>query len=237
LEVRWALHRIGADLGEPLEIRASGEALVVTGTLDDPTRRDRVKQAVRGLPQVSTDLKVTAADADSLAGAQPIGPAATAESPLLAQQLLRDRPDSDARSAFISDAVHLSHSVLRHSWALERLAKRYPRSSQEALQPKTRASLQQLAAAHETAIRAALRRGASLWRPYVELNAAPAGEKAGGRLLWQESAPAILQAAQEFDHATQRLLSASASDGLQASDALRLLRENQQKLWSSLEGR
>jgi hypothetical protein len=230
MEVRWALHRIDADLGEALEIEASGPNLVVGGTLDDLARRDQIVEALGGLPQVSVQLGVAAPDANALANAQPIEPSEPAASPLLAAQLLKDLPDPGARRSFVSAALELSRNMLRHSWALRRLAQRYPSTAVSVLPAEVRVSLKRLVGAHEDAVRSAAREAASLWKPYVQLDTRAASLP----MAWQGRSPAALQSAQGFDHLTVRLLAAGGNDGLGAADALRRLRENQRQLLSAL---
>jgi hypothetical protein len=232
MEVRWALHRIDADLGEALEIEASGPKLVVGGTLDDPARRDQIVEALGGLPQVSIQLGIAAPDANALANAQPIEPgepaAGPVASPLLAAQLLKDLPDPEARRSFVSAALDLSRNMLRHSWALWRLAQRYPSTAESALPAEVRVSLKRLVAAHEDAVRSTAREAASLWKPYVQLDT----RAASSPITWQGLSLAALQSAQGFDHLTVRLLAAGGNDGLGEADALRRLRENQRQLLS-----
>jgi hypothetical protein len=234
MEVRWALHNIGADLGEALRISPSAEKLAVTGTLDDPARRDRIAEALGAFPQVAIRLSLAAPDASAFAKAEPIAPllpsSGPSASPLLASRLLKDLPQPAALAAFVSSALDLSRNMLRHSWALRRLAERYPPKTESALPPRVRASLQQLVAAHQDALRSAAREAASLWKPYVQLDV----DAPGSPLPWQPASRVALRAAQASDHLTVRLLTAGGNDGLSAAEALEGLRQNQRQLLSSL---
>jgi len=222
MEVRWALRRIDADLGEPLQIQAAGDDLVVKGTLDEAARRDQIAEALRAFPRVSTQLSLAVPDAGLLGKAQPIDPSGAASSPLLSSQLSKDLPDAEARRAFVSQALHLSHDILQHSWALRRLAERYPSSVANALSTEARASLDRLVAAHQEAIAAASREVIPLWKPYVQLDAGAVNS----RMPWQTASLTALQNAQGLDHLTVRLLAAGGSDRLTVSDALRQLQVN-----------
>jgi len=234
MEVRWALHGIGADLGEALRISPSGDKLVVAGTLDDPARRDRIAEAMSAFPQVALRLSVASPDANALAKAEPIAPplppSGPTAGPLLASRLLEDLPDPAARAAFVSSALDHSRDMLRHSWALHRLAERYPPKTESALPPPVRTSLQQLVAAHQDALRSVAREAAWLWKSYVQLDVrAP-----GSPTAWQAASRAALRSAQTSDHLTVRLLTAGGNDGLSAAEALEELRQNQRQLLSSL---
>jgi len=229
LEVRWALHRADADLGEPLDIRAAADGLVVSGTLDDTERRDRIVEALSRVAHVTTDLKIAPMDADILGKAQPIHPDDTSR-PLLAVRIEKDLPDAEARRNFITGGLRLSQDILRHAWALRRLAARYPGAVEGRLEPAARASLEQLASAHEETIRMAAREAAEHWKPYLDLAAAPGG----ARRSWQAASQLLLANAQSFDHATVRLLAAGANDGLTAGDALRQAGESYRQILSNL---
>jgi hypothetical protein len=230
MEVRWALRRIDADLGEPVEIQHSGDRLVVSGTLDEAGRKDQIEEALRGFPQVKAELSVAEADADLLARAQPIDAGRADAGPLLMPRLVQDLPDAEIRGTFVAGALGDAHEMLRHSWALRRLAERYPPASEAALNAEVRSSLRQLVAAHQDAIRAAATEAAARWKPYAALETPPGTARTG----WQEAAPRALASAQGLDHCTLRLLAAGGADGLTVGEALQQLRADHRQLLSLL---
>ena len=67
LQVIAALHRIGADLGEPVEVRREGPEVVVNAAAVGPRRQEEVKTALAGLravrlefePRAKNDLEST----------------------------------------------------------------------------------------------------------------------------------------------------------------------------------
>jgi len=231
MEVRWALHRIGADLGEALAIEPRGDKLVIRGTLDDETRRDQIATVLGGFPNISAQLNLAVPDVNVLANARPIESGEpSASGPLLAAQLRKDLPDPEARRAFVSTAIEVSQDILRHSWTLRRLALRYSVTAESALPVEVRASLNRLVAAHQDAIGSSARKAASLWQPYVQFDT----RIGGPRMPWQEASRKVLQIAQSSDHVTARLLAASGADGLTQSEALERLRQNARQLLSLL---
>ncbi|HLK67451.1 MAG TPA: hypothetical protein VKU19_28640 [Bryobacteraceae bacterium] len=226
VEVRWALRRIDADLGEPLEIQAAGDDLIISGTLDDAARRDQIAEALRGMARVSTRLQLAIPDTDLLAKSQPIDTGGDLPGPLLTSRLAADFPDTERRRAFVSQALHLARDIVRHSWALRRLAERYAPSSVAALPPEARASLLRLVAAHQSAIDAAAQQASTIWKPYAELDA----HAVRARADWQTASRSALEAAQTFDHITARLLAAGGDDNLSSVEALLQLQENYRRL-------
>ncbi len=217
MEVRWALRRIDADLGEPLEIHTAGDDVVVSGTVDDAARRDQIVGALEEVRGVAPSLRVATVEAAAIETAKPIQ-TGSAGSPLLAEQLANDFPQAEERRAFVSRALRLSQTIMRHSWALKRLAERYPAAVAAALPLGARESLERLAAAHRQAIALALAETASLWKPYAPL--AP-GREAGGP--WQDTAPVTLSESLAFDHATVRLVAGGGNEGLTTAEALQQL--------------
>jgi hypothetical protein len=175
---------------------------------------------------VSTQLRVAVADTDLLENAQPIDAGASGAPPLLSPRLAKDLPDAESRRAFASHALHLSHDILRHSWALRRLADRYPMSVTEALHPAVSTSLAALVGAHQRAVDASTREAAALWKPYTELG--PHATPSPGS--WQTAALTTLQDAKTFDHLTVRLIAAGGDDGLTAEEALRKLQESYRRI-------
>jgi hypothetical protein len=236
MEVRWALRRIDADLGEALAVNASGAELVVEGTLDDEVRRDQIVSALAGLSHVSARLKLAASNQAILAKAQPVEPAESPANqmaaPLLVLQLKRDLPDPQARAEFVSAALDISQKILRHMWALRRLAQRYPVTAESRLQADVRASLERLVMTHKEAAGTAAQEAATLWKPYAQLDSSAVHS----RTTWQQAARDALRSAQAFDHLSARLLAATGDDGLTSAEALTRLRESQRQLLTALAG-
>jgi hypothetical protein len=234
MEVRWALQRIDADLGEALTIQASGDGLVVEGTLDDGARRDQIVTALAGLPHVSARLRLADPSQTLPADAQPVTPAEPVSKetggPLLASQLRVNLPDAESRREFVSAALGASGRILRHAWALKRLAQRYTVTAESRLPAEVRGSLERLVQAHKKEAESAAREAATLWQPYAQLDGIAARSRTG----WQQTSDEALRSAQAFDHLTARLLAATGNDGLTAAAALARLRESQRQLMAAL---
>ena len=234
MEVRWALQRIDADLGEALTIQASGDELVVAGTLDDGARRDQIVTALAGLPHVSAHLRLADPSQTLPANAQPVAPAEPASKetggPLLASQLRVNLPDPESRREFVSAAIDVSGRMLRHAWALKRLAQRYTVTAESRLPAEVRGSLERLVLAHKKEAESAAREAATLWQPYAQLDGVASHSRTG----WQQTSDEALRSAQAFDHLTARLLAATGNDGLTAAAALARLRESQRQLMAAL---
>jgi len=231
MDVRWTLHEIDADLGDALEIRSSGDGVTVSGTLDDAARRDQIESVLRALPRVSTHLTQASADAGLLERAQPLEMSGAAANPLLASALAKDLPNAAARQDFVLHALNLSRDLLRHSWALQGLADRYPQPVEQDLPRAARYRLQLIVADHARRLRTAAEEAASLWKPHVDLTASDA---ANG-IPWQTAAPESLRSAESLDHLTVRLLTAGGDDIPSTEEALRQMRRFYRSLAGSLQ--
>jgi hypothetical protein len=220
MDVRWALHGIDADLGNALEVRSGGDGVTVSGTLDVPAVRDRIESVLRALPHVSTHLTLASADPGMLDKAQPLEIPGALADPLLSTALARDLPNVASRQEFILHALSFSRDLLRHGWALRRLADRYPQSVEQELPRMARDRLQAILGDHARRLRAIAGEAAVLWKPFVDLTV----PGRVGTTPWQNAAQEGLQSAESLDHLTIRLLTEGGDDISSAEEAFRRMR-------------
>ena len=130
LAVRYALHGIGADLGEPIDIQtdAHGLGLVsVVGIVSSLERKRELLLALRDLPQVTTQLQTE----EEAAQRQPHAPVTRAEPKVVVtrspieQELLAHFGHPGAVETFSKRAAALTEDLMAHAWALRHLSERY----------------------------------------------------------------------------------------------------------------
>jgi hypothetical protein len=161
LEVQTVLHKIGADLGEEIAVEQEPNGLVrVDGIVADDSRKQQVDTALAGIP--FTQLRVqTIAQASKQ---QPSGKLtdtaeanpttiATADPPLLEDQLKKRFPDADQRTEYVNQSLALCQSASGRAWALNRLADRYTPEQIALLDHGSQQQLQSLLADHISALR------------------------------------------------------------------------------------
>lgn len=153
LQVLSALHQIGADLGDPIEIIRSGGRVLVTGIGIPPERQQQIRTALGAVP----DASVTFEDAvPAPAPPEPANaaPAAAAGSP--APGGLQDRLEKQLGShagfeRLSSQLLDWNEAAMARAYALRALSQRFPAESEAALDPAERRALRAMAREHAAA--------------------------------------------------------------------------------------
>lgn len=151
LRVLAALHGIGADLGDPLEIQRSNGRVLVSGVGVPPTRQREIHRALDPLPNVSIEFSDPAA-----AGA----PGATVEMQTAAPQSPRATGVQAKLEAYLGtraafdrfseDTLAALDRAMSHAYALRSLAERFPENTP--MGPQDQAMLADLARSHLDAL-------------------------------------------------------------------------------------
>ncbi|HWO36481.1 MAG TPA: hypothetical protein VNO32_47450, partial [Candidatus Acidoferrum sp.] len=127
-EARVALHMLGADLGEPIDISSDGKEVLVSGLVDTSERRQGLLQALQMIPHLQINL-VSAAEAeektDHLALKDDNPVVAVESPPLLERELHATFPDPTARIRFVNDVLETTMNAAGRAWSLRRLSDRY----------------------------------------------------------------------------------------------------------------
>ncbi len=164
---RYALFRIGADLGDPVEIERVNGRIVVGGVIALEERRMAVIGALRGIPGV-------AAEFDAPTGASPIPIPASAEvvvgRPPEVESELRQFLAGGQRNALEFGGVLIQRAsrAVDHAWALRRLEEGFPPVKREALDSTSRDILMEMAFAHLAAVSSEMSAFGAEARPFFE---------------------------------------------------------------------
>jgi len=204
VQVIAALHRIGADLGEPVDVQRTLDGIRVSGSGLSALRQQQIRLAVAGIPGVQ--LAFEANGARRLSGTElppRTAPPADAANPLLdALRAAAPNAVSDAGDALI-DATD---RAMQRSYALAALARRFPQPGESALAGGDRAVVRRTALDHVEALSAAVGQMTTLLAVLLP----PASASPAAPARWQETAERILAAAQTVDQE----LNASSSGAL-----------------------
>ncbi len=175
VEAHYTLHRLGACLGEPIEVvRAGSGAVVVRGLVETPERKQQLTAALAATPGISVEIRTT----EEAMRNQPRRPAQAAsassepqrstpplESQLEAYFKARGVPDIQQQVTELTNgAITLSQSFMAQAWALRRLSEAYPPGRAAQLRPAGQRLLQEMLSDHT----AWLRRDAGQCRSLVE---------------------------------------------------------------------
>jgi hypothetical protein len=162
LQVRAALHSIGADMGEQITVRpTAGGLILVEGIAEDEARRRQMLNALVTIPHTSLRLTTVAqmmanphtsrspANSDSTSPVTIV----TASPPLLEDELKQRFPDGDQRTEYVNLSLSLCQSASARAWALTRLADRYTSQRIALLDPEGQRQLRSLLTDHITTLR------------------------------------------------------------------------------------
>jgi hypothetical protein len=147
LRVVSALHGIGADLGDPLEVKRESSQIVVSGVGIAPERQQQIQQTLNALPNVV--VRFTESDA-SPQPSVPENPAPSATPQVQAR--IAEQMGGRARfDQIAAEALDLSDPLMARAYALRRLAEQFPGEAN--LNPEDLATLHRLQRDHASALR------------------------------------------------------------------------------------
>lgn len=237
LQVVAALHAIGADLGEPVEIRRGPAGILVQALVADPERQQQIRSALAGIRGV--DLLFDEPEAPRApAATEPRFDAEAAPSPV--QERLAARLGGRvALENFINHVLDLSDAALARAHALRALAQRFPPEVEATLGPADRKTLALIQSSHAARLLTSVRTLEQVLRP---LGGAAGRVEAADAPTWQALAPDLLEAAQRLDRTANETLAgkpptASPDQALQQLAAAAALLESRAEALESVLAR
>lgn len=157
------LHRLGADLGEQINVTThGGHEILVEGVVGDDVRKHELISALQKVPYTRLHLLTIDEAAQQVPSSPVLGPAQhsasagtmmVASPPLLEAQLNARFPDKDQRIAYVNQTLSLAQLASARAWALNRLADRYPSQRIAVFNDDARQQIQVLLADHVSALR------------------------------------------------------------------------------------
>lgn len=151
LEVSAVLHRIGADLGDPVEIEQTGGKIVVTATGLDPRKSEQLRAALT-IPGV--ELRFVTPQAVSATEQAESAPPSTRRQARDWEQRLSGRFTYEE---YADRVLAASEGMTARAYALKALAERFPQTKEDQLTEAERGTLQSIAADHVEAMRGHVR--------------------------------------------------------------------------------
>ncbi|MCC6538279.1 MAG: zf-HC2 domain-containing protein [Bryobacterales bacterium] len=205
LRVLEALHRMGADLGDPVEVIRDGAYVTVRGFGLDPRRQQQIEQAAR---QAAPNARVQFAAEGSIAEpAGATGPALAVRaggSPLEAD-LERQLGSRQAVSQFTTDVFERIERIMERAHAIQRLAARFP-GARESLSAGELGVYTAMQRDHTRALLAAQRELSGLLQPIL-----PGSDvkHSGGVAATTATPAALFAAARSLERSLSALLGAA----------------------------
>lgn len=204
-----ALHRIEADLSEPIELQCESGRLLVTAIGLPSARQRQLLDALSSVPAV--DLRFEEPRARSAAPAA-AGPETGA---VLTSQLLAQLEVSLGGRApleqFVDRALDSSDAILTRAHALRSLADRFPADIETALSPEERQTLRAMASDHLRVLTVRFSELRSLLAAGFPAVAAPEREAPLPPTSWQVTVHSLFAATKGLDELLNALLAPSAN--------------------------
>ena len=208
LEVFTALHQIGADLGEPIEIHQGGSQLLVLGTGLTETRKEQLKSALSEISGVA--VRFVDPSANGGPSNATVDRAAPAAAPMQGrlQALLGNRESAEEFTNRVLDA---SDAAMARVHALRALARAFPPQIESGLAAGDITLLRSLRDDHAAALSMRIADLQRILKPVIPQSAAlPMPEPAPG---WQRGAEDLFAAAQQVDDLLNAALATSGGAG------------------------
>lgn len=212
LQVMAALHRVGADLGDPIEVIPSGDHILVTGMGITPERQQQIRDELKAMPHVNLQFPEPSAEAGRekpSAGSISVRSGGGRWQAELERQL-------GGRAAFeqFSDQVFkLTDAFMSRAYALRRLAERFPPDREAQMTPQQCQLLASLCQEHAEALLQNVIDVQGRLEPLLAMGL-PAGAireaKASG--TWQDGAGRLIGIARHFETSLVSVLGGAAGD-------------------------
>ncbi|HYZ87375.1 MAG TPA: zf-HC2 domain-containing protein [Bryobacteraceae bacterium] len=196
LRVLAALHSIGADLGEPIEVVVQQNRIHVNGLNPGPRRQAQIRSALAGLPDVLIDFEAPVSNSHGTVRQE--STRVDTSTPLQArlEEIVGGRAGAER---FVNEVLDTSDRILTRAYALQNLAARFPVERESEMGSNARQILRKLVRDHKTEIDALARRLPEQLSPV--LNGSPRPAPSISCDTWQSCSGALMGASKQLDEA------------------------------------
>jgi hypothetical protein len=228
-----ALHEVGADLGDPVEVSRTASEVVVSGIGVDPARQREIQNALSAQPHVIVRFSDSAPS-----NARPTR-ASTDNAPSADAQQLQNRIAAQVggRANFeqlASQVLDLSEPMMSRAYALRHLAELFPPGVEAQLSAQDRQLLRHLQQEHIAALRYQAAELNRMLKPVLP----SAGGTHGGALVtgaWQPATEDLFQTARRVEKLLAVMFAAAPGESADDQIPAQLL-SNLTQLRAKLEG-
>jgi hypothetical protein len=233
MDVRYTLHQIGADLGEPIEVvRNSSSQLVVRAWGAPPARQELLTQLLQNKshvhlelqpPERNTDVGATTPQVLEPVAPLEVDPAREADD----QRLAKWFGSPEVQEDFTRSVLVNSTGLLARLYALKQLADRWPPESESRLSNQLRAKLATMIQEDASAAAQHCLELKLIVKPLLD-DFAPANEETPPSAVprgWQDASIKELESAKDLDRLLRSLLTTNKS-GAALNDSLPQIRQD-----------
>jgi hypothetical protein len=212
LQAVAALHEVGADLGDPLEITNSDGRIRVTGSGISPERQQQIRDALNSLAHVDVRFADAAPPARTERQANPAG-AGAAVVPRVDSRLQDKLGGRTQLERFSAQLLDRSDAAMARAYALRRLAQEFSPPAEREMGAPDRRLLRSLAREHLAALAAGFQGIDGAVSPLLPARDSGAGRESGAAAEnWQDAAGEALRAAREVETALAALLGTAPAE-------------------------
>jgi hypothetical protein len=224
LQALAALHRIGADLGDPVTVSLAGGNVVVTGEGVAPRREQQIRDALVSSRHVVVRFSEAAPDRSPQGRAAPSDVAIAPDVKQLQDRIANQLGGRAYFEQLSSQVLDLSEPIMSRAYALRRLAEQFPPGTELDLNAEGRQLLKGLLRDHTAALRRQTLEIDRLLKPVLTKvgGEGPAAPDAALPEAWQPATEQLFQSARRLDKLLAVVFGASPSDaaGTQLSSEL-----------------
>lgn len=201
LQVLTVLHRIGADLGDPVEVNLTEGKVLVSGVGVSPERQRQIHDLLDGTANVEVRFSQPEA---ALVTPREAAPATAGDTANVGIQTRLEK-QLGGRAAFERFSTRVldgNEAAMAHAYALRSVAERFPASNEQSMAAADRAQLHQLAREHAAALETQVRVMESALAPVlagVGGKAAAAPSAASTDAAWQQAAEDTFRASRRLE--------------------------------------
>jgi hypothetical protein len=214
LQVLAALHGIGADLGDPVQVRLADGHVEVSGVGVSPERRRQIRALVGTLPHVEVAFSDPgAAPAPNQATVPETAPVFS-PSPQVETRLEQQLGGRAELEKFGSRVVDWNEAAMARAYALRGLAQRFPAATEGSIPAEDRRMLRQMAREHSEALGIHLRNLESVLSPVLANlgGAASARTQGADAADWQAASEHVFQASHRLEVQLSLLLGVGSGE-------------------------
>lgn len=212
LRVLAALHQVGADLGDPIEVSRAGKEILVAGVAIAPERQQQIREALSSEKRAVVRFTGAGNAPIEPEGEAPADKPAGADAQQWQNRLAEQVGGRELFTRLAADALDLSEPMMARAYALRRLAERIPVESEAELTAPERRMLSDMRREHTAALQRQVAGIDRLLRPALGAADAPAAGTPAVFGAWQPATEDLFQNALRVDRLLSMMFGAAPAE-------------------------
>jgi anti-sigma factor RsiW len=212
LRVLTALHEIGADLGDPVEVSRDSSQIVVSGVGIAPERQQEIQQALRSMPGVVVRFRESPAADAQPQPAKPVNPTTATDIPQVQARIAEQMGGRAHFDQLAAQVLDLSEPLMARAYALRRLVDRFPVAVEAELSPQDLATLRRLQREHTAALRQQTVELEQILKPALKSSGRGSSALGLSSDAWQPATEELFQSARSMEKLLAVMFGAAPGD-------------------------